>query len=45
MSAVQPPHPSKIDFSRTRAPLLEARHLPGKFYTSPELFELEIDRI
>ncbi len=34
-----------IDFSRTRAELLEARHLPGEFYTSPALFEMEIDRI
>ena len=47
MSAVASLHrnPGNLDFSRTRADLLEARHLPGEFYTSPELFELEIDQI
>jgi phenylpropionate dioxygenase-like ring-hydroxylating dioxygenase large terminal subunit len=30
---------------RTRAELLEARHLPGYFYTSPEIFEQEITSI
>ncbi len=31
--------------ARTRAELLEARHLPGWFYTSPEMFEQEIEKI
>lgn len=34
-----------IDFSATRKDLLEARHLPGYFYSSPEIFDLEIERI
>ncbi len=34
-----------LDFSKTRSELLEARHLPGAFYTSPELFQREIDTI
>ena len=34
-----------IDFSQTRADLLSARHLPGIFYTSPEIFQLEVERI
>lgn len=33
------------DVRQTRANLLEARHLPGYFYTSPEIFELEIEQI
>lgn len=31
--------------ARTRAELLEARHLPGWFYTSPEMYEQEIEKI
>ena len=30
---------------RTRADLLTARHLPGFLYTSPEIFQLEMDNI
>ena len=30
---------------KTRSELLQAHHLPGYFYTSPEIFELEIERI
>ena len=33
------------EVAQTRAGLLESRHLPGWFYTSPELFEHEIDTI
>ena len=33
------------DFSETRQELFEARHLPGGLYTSPELFEREVDEI
>jgi choline monooxygenase len=33
------------DLERTRAHLLEARHLPGYFYTSQEIYEREIDTI
>ncbi|MSO74233.1 MAG: aromatic ring-hydroxylating dioxygenase subunit alpha [Alphaproteobacteria bacterium] len=33
------------DLSATRESLLKARHLPGWFYTSPEVFEREIDTI
>lgn len=31
--------------ARTRAEVLEARHLPGYFYTSPEIYEQEIEKI
>ena len=31
------------EVAQTRAGLLESRHLPGWFYTSPELFQHEID--
>ncbi len=34
-----------IDFSETRADLSHARHLPGIFYTSPEIFDAEVERI
>ena len=30
---------------RTRADLLRARHLPGYFYTSPEIFDFEVENI
>ncbi len=33
------------DVRRTRASLLEARHLPGYFYTDPAIFALEVERI
>lgn len=33
------------DVSKTRRELLHARHLPGEFYTSPEIFRREIDCI
>lgn len=33
------------ELERTRAHLLEARHLPGHFYTSQEIYEREIDAI
>ncbi len=33
------------DFSATRASLLKARHLPGYIYTSPEVYEMEIEKI
>ena len=33
------------DFSKTRQDLLHARHLPGEFYTSPEIFQKEIEQI
>jgi len=36
---------TRAAIERTRASLLEARHLPGFFYTSPEIFRLEIDTI
>jgi Rieske 2Fe-2S family protein len=39
------PSSRTIDFSGTRAELLRARHLPGIFYTSPEIFALEVERI
>ena len=31
--------------TRTQAPLHQARHLPGDFYTSHETYELEKERI
>ncbi len=31
--------------ARTRAELLEARHLPGHFYTSPDIYDQEITNI
>ena len=34
-----------LDFSETRAELFQARHLPGRFYKSPQIFEAEIERI
>jgi Rieske 2Fe-2S family protein len=33
------------DFSKTRQELLRARHLPGEFYTSPAIFQHEIEQI
>ncbi|SVC79304.1 uncharacterized protein METZ01_LOCUS332158, partial [marine metagenome] len=33
------------EVAQTRASLLESKHLPGWFYTSPELFQHEIDTI
>ncbi len=33
------------EVAQTRAALLESKHLPGWFYTSPELFQHEIDTI
>ena len=33
------------DYSRTRDELLRARHLPGEFYTSPDIFNQEIEQI
>lgn len=41
----RPSAPTTLDFSGIRADLLHARHLPGRFYTSPEIFELEIERL
>jgi len=35
----------RLDFSATRRELTEAHHLPGEFYYSPEVFELEIEQI
>ena len=41
--------PSKVarsfDFAATRNELLKARHLPGYFYSSPEIFDLEVEKI
>ena len=34
-----------LDFSETREEVLRARHLPGRFYTSQEILDLEIERI
>ena len=36
---------SNGDFSETRAALSKARHLPGYIYTSPEVYQLEKDKI
>lgn len=33
------------EVAKTRAGLLESRHLPGWFYTSPELFQHEVETI
>ena len=45
MSA-KPPIPfDPATFEATRAPLRNARHLPGEIYTSPELFEREKEAI
>ena len=33
------------DFAGTRKELLQARHLPGEFYTSPEIYAREIEQI
>ena len=33
------------DFSSTRKELLQARHLPGEFYSSPEIYAREIEQI
>ena len=33
------------EVAQTRAGLLDSKHLPGWFYTSPELFEHEVDTI
>jgi len=33
------------NFSKTRQDLLHARHLPGEFYTSTEMFQKEIEQI
>ena len=33
------------DFSKTRQDLFHAGHLSGKFYTSPEIFQKEIEQI
>ncbi len=33
------------EVAQTRASLLESKHLPGWFYTSPELFQHEVDTI
>ncbi len=33
------------EVAQTRASLLESKHLPGWFYTSPELFQHEVDSI
>jgi len=35
----------KDELSATREALLEARHLPGWMYTSPEVYALEVERI
>ena len=35
----------KEQLATTRAALLNARHLPGWMYTSPEIYELEVERI
>lgn len=34
-----------IDFSRTRKELEKSRHLPGHFYHSPEIFDMEMEKI
>ena len=41
---IAPPPPGD-SFHGIRAPLSEARHVPGEIYTSREVFELEKDRI
>ena len=33
------------DIARTQAPLVQAHHLPGDFYTSPHTYGLEKERI
>ena len=33
------------DFGETRAALSKARHLPGYIYTSPEVYQLEKDKV
>ena len=38
-------HLAPQDFSQTRQDLLHARHLPGEFYTSAEIFQKEIEQI
>jgi phenylpropionate dioxygenase-like ring-hydroxylating dioxygenase large terminal subunit len=43
MTAIEKISPAA--FSRTREELRSARHLPGYVYTSPEILELEKDRI
>ena len=49
MAASHPPHNNAAPFAtavaKTRAPLLQARHLPGDFYTSPHTYKLEQERI
>ena len=37
--------PAGDDVKETRKPLNEARHVPGHYYTSPEIYELERQRI
>ncbi len=37
--------PACPDFSETRRDILKARHLPGYVYTSPEIYEREVDQI
>lgn len=44
-AGAQPPRGRVLDFSGMRAELLHARHLPGAFYTSQEIFDLEVERI
>ena len=34
-----------LDISATREDLFHARHLPGEFYTSPDIFKREIEKI
>ena len=36
---------TRKEIERTRATLDEARHLPGHYYTSKEIFQREIDMI
>ena len=49
MASSNTPHNTEAVFAtalaQTRAPLLQARHLPGDFYTSPTTYQLEQERI
>ncbi|MGD9763210.1 MAG: aromatic ring-hydroxylating dioxygenase subunit alpha [Candidatus Binatia bacterium] len=38
-------HKLGLDFARTRDELAKSRHLPGEFYYSPEIFQLEMEEI
>ena len=45
MAVSEAPVPGNGDFSRTRDRLPKARHLPGYVYTSPEIYQLEKEKI